>query len=207
MPQSPVDHVSGDFRCGRLVSSHLHALSSWRVTCANMEIATAISRHLGGAPQKWTTTGVDNIEVLTSSPSVDILISNPSAITVEMRLWGHRGLIHHCDGIHLLSPNTRKGKACGCPFPIRERRALAKEGKGPQVMTDILFRLASAPDLGNFRLRSYSWRLAESIDPVRKMFHHHAGSITYKLTLAKFDTIGGSGLYYREPTLLPIVHS
>jgi hypothetical protein len=169
------DDVVGRFRSGRLVGKQPESLNEWRVTTGDPAVADAVSQLMGGTAEEWDTDKEDNLQILTDSKSVEIIIASSDAIDASMKKFGFSGLEHHCDGVVYLSDDDPKlvGEACGCPRLLQERKDRAKSGKGPKPSVDVTFKLAERPELGYFRFNSGGWSLVnvlheviESIDEV-----------------------------------------
>jgi Recombination directionality factor-like len=200
-----IDQFAGWFRFGRLVDNRPQALSSWRVTTRTQESAAAVARLFGGSPQHWQTTSADHFEVLTDASNVRITLEGPHCITSDMRKWGHKGLVHHCDGQQFLSPHEMKGEPCGCPESAKDRKSWARSRLGPQPNTEILFRIDKMPDLGDFRMHSISWKFAESVASALALMNSAQSKLIcgLSLTVAEFDVMAGHRTKYRQPLLLP----
>ncbi|MFE6493387.1 hypothetical protein [Streptomyces sp. NPDC057748] len=163
--QFSTDYV-GRFRSGRLVGKAPEALNDWRITTGDPVVADKIAQLFGGAPEEWETDKEDNLEVLTDSASVEIIIESSDAVDASMKLFGMSGLVHHCDGVKFLSPDEDKGEPCGCPAAFQDRKDKARTGRGPKPSVDVTFKLADAPELGLFRFNSGSWELVKVLHNV-----------------------------------------
>ncbi|HLL34188.1 MAG TPA: hypothetical protein VK545_09915 [Streptomyces sp.] len=167
---SYADDIVGRFRSGRLVKSGRtetpESLNEWRVTTGDPTVAKKVAELLGGEPESWETDREDNIEILTSSRTVQIIIEPDGVDASFKQFMPGAGLIHHCDGFHYLSPDEDKGKKCPCPSLIAERKLQATQMRGPKPSVDVTFRMADAPDLGKFRFNSGSWKLVEALGPL-----------------------------------------
>jgi hypothetical protein len=157
----------GRFRSGRLVkvgkTDTPESLNEWRVTTGDPTVAAKIAELLGGEPESWETDNEDNLQVLTDSKTVQIIIEPDGVDASFKQFLPGAGLIHHCDGFNYLSPEEEKGNPCGCPSYIAERKDKATKLRGPKPSVDIEFRLLDAPDLGKFRFNSGSWKLVEAL--------------------------------------------
>ncbi|MBB1251857.1 recombination directionality factor [Streptomyces alkaliterrae] len=154
------DDTVGRFHSGRQVGGAPEALSEWRISTGDPEVAAAVARLFGGEPVETDATGEHCIDVLTDRESVPIILEGPEAIYADMKLWNRSKLVHHCDGSVYLSPDDRKGKPCHCPELFAERKAAARDFMGPTPSISLTFRLADDPDLGKFRFQSGSWVMA-----------------------------------------------
>lgn len=157
------DDIVGRFRSGYQINNRPAALSEWRVTTGDPEVAAAIHSMLGGEkPQTWDTAGEDNLEVFTKTGKLKVILDGPEAIRQEMVLWGRAGAIRRCDGVEQTGDEA-KGKPCECPASFQDRKDAAKKGTGCQPSITIYFRIAEDPDLGRFRFTSGSWSLVRDI--------------------------------------------
>ncbi|RKN09633.1 hypothetical protein D7319_11250 [Streptomyces radicis] len=203
-PRQFPDDVVGRFRSGRMVGTRPEALSEWRVTTGDPEVAAEVAELLGGEPAEWQTTGEDYLEVLTDAESVRVVIDGPDALSADMKLWGPRGqLVHHCDGVSFLSPDEDAGKPCGCPELLADRKAYAKSGRGPSPSVNLVFRLAANTGLGLFRFGSSSWKLAEVVHEINAALTNVGGPARSELTLelVQFRTKAGVDVAFRKPTV------
>ena len=159
-PRSRPDIV-GRFRAGRREGRSAVTLDTWRVTTGEREVADKIADLYGGTPEEWETDKEDFLEVLTDADKVDVIIGHADDIESDMKLYSATGaLIHHCDGVCSLLDDDR-GEPCGCPPLLYDRKALAREGRGPKPDSRVRFKLAEAPELGTFQMRSSSWDFAK----------------------------------------------
>lgn len=196
----------GRFRAGRLVGKKPESLDEWRVTTGDPEVASAIVQLFGGVSKEWETTGEDGLEILTTTKAVDVIIDNPRAIQADMRQYSNNNLFHHCDGVEFLSPEERKGTACGCPAALRDRKAHAKMG-GPKPNIDIKFRLYEDPDLGYFRLVTGSWDLVRDLGELTTALEDVGGPAKCELRIdkvsfeAKSGPRAGTTVEYNRPAI------
>ncbi|GAA3018622.1 recombination directionality factor [Streptomyces fulvorobeus] len=212
------DYV-GRFRSGRLVGKQPESLNEWRVTTGDPEVADVISQLMGGVAEDWDTDKEDNLQVLTDSASVEIIIESSDAIDASMKLFGFSGLTHHCDGVKFLSDDdpTLVGERCDCPPMLEDRKARAKSGKGPKPSIDVTFKLAEAPELGKFRFNSGGWSLVnvlheviESIDTVGGRVDGEGGLVinpgrpvraTLTIEHVSYTTKAGRDVAYNRPVI------
>jgi hypothetical protein len=159
--QSFADDVVGRFRSGYQVDDRPAALTEWRITTGDPEVADKIHDLLGGdAPQEWAAKGEDNLEVFTASKSVAVILDGPKALRQRMVLWGRSGKpIYTSDGVT---------KDDGTPDPdadltFQERKQRGKDGIGPVPDIEVFFRLAEEPDLGIFKFKTGSWSMASDL--------------------------------------------
>jgi hypothetical protein len=160
------DDVVGRFRSGHQLSGRPAALSEWRVTTGDPEVADKVHEVLGGdAPQEWEAKGEDNLEVFTASKEVEIILADERALRQAMVLWSRAGkLVQRGDGQTIDYPDERKGEPdpdAGLSF--QERKAKARDGIGAEPQIEVYFRLADEPDLGIFKFQTGSWSLASDM--------------------------------------------
>lgn len=193
----------GRFRSGRQVNKMPEALNEWRVTTGDPVVAETIARLMGGTPEEWETDKEDNLEILTNSKSVDIIIESASKIDASMKLFGTNGLIHHCDGVEFLSPDEDKGVPCGCPGMLQDRKDKAKAGRGPKPSIDVVFKLEEAPELGLFRFNSGSWELVKVLHTVLADVDAYDGPVRATLTIenVSYTTKAGRDVSYNKPVI------
>jgi hypothetical protein len=157
------DDVVGRFRSGYQLNNRPAALTEWRVTTGDPEVADAIRALLGGEePQPWDAKGEDNLETFTKAKSVEILLDGPRSVRSSMVLWGRNGkAIRRCDGVDQIGDG--KGKGCECPASFAERKEAAKAGTGCDPQIEVYFRLAADPDLGIFKFQTGSWSMVRDL--------------------------------------------
>ncbi|MFE3144769.1 hypothetical protein [Streptomyces scopuliridis] len=196
----------GRFRSGRMVGRRPESLNEWRVTSGDPETASAIVQLFGGVAEEWETTGEDALEVLTNAKAVGVIIDGPKSIVSDMRMYANNALFHHCDGVEFLSPEEKRGTACGCPRLLKERKAYAKTG-GPKPNIDMRFRLFDDPDLGYFRFVSSSWDLASALPALTKELEGASGPVHAELRIeevsfeAKNGPMAGQTVTYNKPVI------
>lgn len=159
------DDVVGRFRSGYVADKRPVALTDWRVTTGDPEVAEAVADLLSGdEPKEWDASGEDNLEVFTSSSSIEVVLEGDRSLRQAMVLYGRKGIIRVSDGETIVYPDDLKGE----PDPqagqsLQERKAEAKNGTGAEPRIEVFFRLAENPDLGIFKFQSGSWSLASDL--------------------------------------------
>lgn len=182
-PQRFANDLVGRFRSGYQLRNRPVALTEWRVTTGDPDVAKAIQDLLGGdEPQQWETSGEDNLEVYTERKQVKVILDGPDALRQEMVLWGRAGAIRRCDGVEQHGEDA-KGKPCECPASYADRKDAAKKGTGCQPSITLYFKLADAPDLGRFKFVTGSWSLLREL-----------GDVTDTLTDIEGPTLAWLGL-------------
>lgn len=197
------DDTVGRFHGGKQTDGIPVALSEWRVTTGDPEVADAIAQLMGGQAVETDSTSENFIEILTTTNKVKVVLSGPDAVTSDLKLWNGSQLIHHCDGVEFLSPDEDRGKPCRCPALMEDRKAAAKTKRGPSPSISVLFRLAEDYDLGLFRFQTGSWKLAEVLHEVENALDKVGGEAlaTIELELVEYTTKMGRDVSYRKPVI------
>ncbi|QDY79804.1 hypothetical protein [Streptomyces qinzhouensis] len=197
------DDTVGRFHGGKQVDNLPVALSEWRVTTGDPEVADAIAQLMGGSPVETDSTSENFIEIMTDREKVQVVLSGPDAIASDLKLWNGNTLIHHCDGVEFLSPDEDRGKACGCPALMEDRKAAAKAKRGPSPSISVTFRIAEDYDLGMFRLQTGSWKLAEVLHEIENALNKVGSEAlcTLELELVEYTTKKGRDVSYRKPVI------
>lgn len=160
------DDVVGRFRSGYQINGTPAALTEWRVTTGDPEVAAAVRDILGGdEPQKWAARGEDNIEVFTSAKSTTVILEGPRALRTRLVLWGRSGKpIYTTDGETRTMADGSTEPDPDAMLTLNERKQRARDGVGPEPSIEIYFRLEADPDLGLFKFSSASWSLVRDLD-------------------------------------------
>ncbi|MFE0701175.1 hypothetical protein [Streptomyces sp. NPDC058872] len=197
------DDTVGRFHSGRSVNGIPEALSAWKVSTGDPEVADAIAQLMGGTPEETDSQSENFIEILTEAKRVKVVLAGADAITSDMKLWNGNVLIHHCDGVEFLSPDEDRGKACGCPALMEDRKAAAKTKRGPSPSISVLFRLAEDYDLGLFRFQTGSWKLAETLHEIGNALDKIKGEALAELgiELVEYTTKKGRDVSYFKPVV------
>ncbi|MEU5974283.1 hypothetical protein [Streptomyces sp. NPDC047315] len=197
------DDTVGRFHSGRSVNNVPEALAEWKVTTGDPDVAEVIAALMGGTPEMTDSTSENFIEVLTTTKRVRVVLSGPDAISADMKLWNGSNLIHHCDGVDYLSPEEDKGKACGCPPLMEDRKADAKTKRGPAPSISVCFRLAENYNLGIFRFQTGSWKLAEVLHEIGNALDKVGGEAEAELSieLVEYTTTRGRDVSYLKPVI------
>ncbi|MER5863789.1 hypothetical protein [Kitasatospora sp. NPDC002040] len=197
------DDTVGRFHSGKQVDNLPVALSEWRASTGDPEVAAAIAQLLGGTPVETDTDKENFIVVDTATNKVKVIIDGASAISSDLKLWNGSALIHHCDGIEFLSPEEDKGKPCRCPELMEDRKAAHKAKRGPGPSISVLFRLADDPDLGLFRFQTGSWTLAQVLHEVENALDKIGGEAlcSLEIELVEYTTKRGKDVSYVKPVI------
>lgn len=197
------DDTVGRFHGGKQENGLPVALGEWRVTTGDPDVAAAIARLMGGQPEETDSTSENFIEILTAQSKIKVVLSGSEAVTSDMKLWNGSALIHHCDGVEFLSPDEDRGKACGCPALMEDRKAAAKSKRGPVPSIAVTFRLAEDYDLGLFKFQTGSWKLAETLHEIGNALDKVGGEALAELSLelVEYTTKKGRDVSYRKPVI------
>jgi hypothetical protein len=141
--------LAGSLDYATMVRNRPRTLDTWRVTATSRRIADRVVQLLGGRVQQDLTSGL--VEILTTSPTVDILLTGPAALRVH---WQDGGA--HCDGV-----TQGDGRPCACLPGPAQRRAAGKQGRGCRPCAELRFRLSSRPRLGTFSFACEDWSFVE----------------------------------------------
>lgn len=201
--QSFSDDTVGRFHSGKSVNDVPIALSEWKISTGDPDVADAVARLFGGTPVETDSTSENFIEVETERATVLVILAGPEAVYSDLKLWNRSKLVHHCDGIEFLSPDERKGKRCGCPELFAERKQAARDFMGPAPSIEVTFRLADDPELGQFRFKSGSWELAKVLHEYDNALTKVGGPALVELTLelVEYTTKKGRAVSYYKPVL------
>jgi len=206
-PRKFTSDIVGRFRSGMTDGKRPVSLDEWRVTTGDPDVAAKIAEMFGGEPEEWDTESEEYLQVLTDHSEISIIIDGPSAIESDLKLWGMGGkIVHHCDGVEFLD-DDRRGKPCGCPELLRERKEAAKAGHGPKPDTRIKFRLFDAPELGQFEFRSGSWDLVRVLHEIENALEDvdEPARCTLALVDVEFDIKRGprrgTHVSYKKPVV------
>lgn len=202
-PPPAAPRLVGRFHALRIVRNRPESLPGWRVTTTDRAVANIVAELLGGHPEEAHASGDSHIEVLTPATAVQVIIDGPDALSTGLELWGEQGLAHHCDGAEFLSPDSDRGRPCGCPPHLAERKALSMRGQGPAPRTVIYFRLAETHQLGEFRFESTSWKLHADTSRIITTLGKVGNPTTCELSIrtVEFTTTSGLRIPYRNPAV------
>ena len=192
------DDLVGRFRSGAQEGGRPRALTEWRITTGDPDVAAQVHDLYGGdAPSTWDTKTEENLEVYTEQSSIDIILDGPNAVKVGMVLWGRKGKLRECDGI-----TQKDGSACVCPSTVKERKEAAAAGTGCDPSIMVFFRLADAPEMGKFRFITGSWSMLREIGDAQDKLDEIDGPALCTLTLkpVEFES-GGVKRSFTKPVL------
>jgi hypothetical protein len=178
------------------------SLPEWRITAADPAVAEAVAQLYGGTPEEWDTPKDDAMQVLTTSPAIQVVIGGANSIEDKLIQWGRKGPIHECDGMYSLMDDDL-GEPCGCPALLADRKAAARNERGPAPHIKLTFRLAEDYDLGTGQFTSTSWDLLTSLHEVRNELDAVGGEALCELSLelVEYTTKKGRDVSYRKPVI------
>ncbi|MBM7770614.1 hypothetical protein JOD54_000818 [Actinokineospora baliensis] len=200
------DDLVGRFRSGMLVGRRPQALAEWRVTTDDEDVADRIAATFGGEVSTWDTDKADSFEVLTTTKQVEIVIERAEDLRSRMALFGQGGPIHVCDGAYHITGHPEDnaiGQPCGCPRDLQSRKDKSKARTGPSPDIALRFRLADAPDLGVFLMRTGSWSLVNDLETLERVLEQGEPPFRAVLELehVQYTTKGGRDVDYHRPKI------
>ncbi|MGW0530678.1 recombination directionality factor [Streptomyces sp. NPDC003032] len=137
------------------------ALTEWRFSTGEKQVAEAAAQLFGGTPvENEESTSENFIDVFTSATKIPVIVE-ADGIHWDMKQWVNGKLKHHCDGFNFVSHKDEEkvGRECGCPSLFALRKAAAKDDDGPNPSIVVTFKLADDPELGEFKFQTGSWTL------------------------------------------------
>ncbi|MEU0692309.1 hypothetical protein [Streptomyces uncialis] len=136
-------------------------LSSWLLTTRDPSIAQSVAEAFRGA-EPQTSQESNGFEVVLGGDTVTVVVTE-FASAVNRMVLGEGPEAHICDGERFLEPGADASRPCGCAGELSDRKARARTGEGPAPDCRLVFRLATAPELGSFCFLSNSWEFALSL--------------------------------------------
>lgn len=206
------EELVGRFRSGHQVNDKPAALQEWRVTTGDPEVASKIHEILGGdAPQEWAAKGEDNLEVVTASKTVDVVLKDAGALRQRMVRWGRTGKpIYVSDGEYKLDDQGHRTDELDpdADLTFAERKQKGRDGTGAVPDIELYFRLAEEPDLGIFKWQTGSWSLVQDLvrDGIDEKLAAIEGAIRVRIGLEEVSFIAKNGpragqtVNYTKPT-------
>ncbi|MCW7984078.1 hypothetical protein XF35_01710 [Streptomyces platensis subsp. clarensis] len=199
------DDLTGKMSLGRQVNGKVTTLDNWRIAVKEQQTADALKHLFGGQSVETEATNDFYIDVLTERPKILAVIDGPEKVYDDGKLWINGVLTHHCDGKAFLSPPEKAGSPCFCPATMAERKAAAKEYRGPKPSIEITFRLADDPELGEFKLSTGSWGLVSVLHQVKAKLSRIGEPALVELEIepvsfiAKNGPMKGKTVSYNQP--------
>lgn len=194
--------VVGRFRSGHQINKRPISLKEWRVTTGDPEVADEVLAELGGEEVgTWETPGEDNLEVFTTSDSVEVILSGADAIDARMVVWakGQKRIVVCGNEVY----DTEGG-----PFECEEggyrtRAEHDEQGHVCEPLIKVRFRLASNPDLGIFEFQSGAWSLVQQVGYIYSDINKNGGgavTATLHLEPVEFES-GGQKRKFTKPVV------
>ena len=218
-PRAFADDFTFRVRTGMVANGRPMALENIRFTTGDKSVADAVAGLYGGTPGEWETKTEEVFEVLTTVPSISIILESVSS---EYVLWGRGNQpIRTCDG---RTQTDDKKSPCACAAQVAdlgEWKQSAKSGTACQPTVKLTMRLADDPELGLGRFQSSSWGLAMG-DPAWKKDKMEDGQIwqppiadieaelaelggkalaTLSITPVAYTTKAGKNVSYSKPVV------
>jgi hypothetical protein len=197
-PKFGAADIVGRVRSGAQINGRPVALTEWRFTTGDPDVAQAIAEKFGGSPQPWETSTEESLEIMTDTTSLPIHLT---AIQSEFVLWGRGNTpIRSCNG------ETQKDdgcSACVCPRDLKEHKEAARAGSACQPSVRATFRLLDLPDLGLWRFNSASWQLASAVNEAEEALTAAGGEAdgVLRLELVEYTTKNGRNVSYTKPII------
>lgn len=182
------------------------SLAHWRALAAGEDTAKGIAELLGGSPTHAFPEKEHDYEVLTATPKLEVVLSGADAIVERLTKWNSLGLPEHeCDGMYSLLEED-KGEPCGCPPELKQRKELARKGKGPSPNIMVTLRLAGLGyELGEGLWRATSWLFAEDVWKVKAALDEIDGEALCELEIVKVEyERDGELVSFKKPVLTVI---
>jgi hypothetical protein len=168
------------FRSGkRLPNGQPTSLRQWRITTPKLEVAEALKELYGGTIGEAPN---GDYAVDTETERIEVIV-DASKIESKLIQWADGLPVHECDGSVFLSPEDDKGKPCGCPRILAERKEKAKQRRGPKPNIVIPIRLPQDEDLGVGKYTATAWTFAEDFPYVMQALDRIKGEALCALTL------------------------
>lgn len=202
---SQVDDIVGRFRAGYQASNRPVALSEWRVTTSDPDVAERLVDVLDASEgfDEWDTQTDEVYQVFGGRQSVDILLDGPGSVRSSMVLWGRKGKIRECDGVYLLEdgkPTDEPCPSCSTLNSTAELKAAANKGTGCEPSLQAYFRLAEAPELGKFKFFSSAWTARDIFNKAEEKLAKIDGPAKGKLELELVEWTDKTTGEYRSYT-------
>lgn len=197
----PEKKASADFvgrlRSGMVANGRPVALTTFRLTTGDKDVANKIADLYGGEPEEWETKSDEFWQVITDVSSVDVIIDSPDAVSAKMTLWGRNAKVRSCDGTV-----QDDGSACACPSSLSDRQAAGRAGTACNPDIFIAFHLADAPEI-KLKFATGSWQMAKEIGAVQDALERVGGAARATLSLqpVEYVTKAGEQRRYTKPVL------
>ncbi|KOG22012.1 hypothetical protein [Streptomyces viridochromogenes] len=187
------------FRSGGRVNGKPVSLRQWRITTPKLEVAQAVKELYGGTIGEAPN---GDYAVDTDTETIEVVI-DASKIESKLIQWADGLPVHECDGSVFLSPDEDKGKPCGCPKILAERKEKAKQRRGPKPNIVLPIRLPQDEDLGLGKYTATAWSFAEDLPYTMKALGRIDGEALCILRLehVEYTTQSGEKREFTKPVL------
>jgi hypothetical protein len=186
------------FRSGKRNGNKPVSLRKWRITTPKHETAQALKELFGGTISEAPN---GDYAVDTDTDRLEVVVDG-SKIESKLIQWADGLPIHECDGSKYLSPEDDKGKPCGCPKLLDERKDLAKQRRGPKPNIVIPLRLPQDEDLGLGKYTATAWSFAEDLPYTVKALSRIDGEALCVLRLEFVEyEVNGEPRSFTKPVL------
>jgi hypothetical protein len=143
-------------------------LPTWRVSTAYPAVAVSLVDRYGGRISARHTRGEENIAVDLAVDVVHVVLEGGGR-GLRVRFVARdpgQVIVYTSDGDTITYPNATTTPDPHAGYALADRISMARQGHGPRIEVDALFRLAADPDLGVFCYRAINsaslvWSLAE----------------------------------------------
>ncbi|MGW3724850.1 recombination directionality factor [Streptomyces sp. NPDC000851] len=187
------------FRSGKMNGRQPVSFRKWRITTPKLEVANALKELYGGTIGEAPN---GDYAVDTDTESIEVIV-NASKIESKLIQWADGLPVHECDGSVFLSPDEDKGKPCGCPKILAERKDKAKQRRGPKPNITIPVRLPQDEDLGLGKYTATAWSFAEDLPYTMQALSKIDGEALCVLRLehVEYTTQSGEKREFTKPVL------
>ncbi|MFF8473867.1 hypothetical protein [Streptomyces sp. NPDC015414] len=185
-------------RSGKRNGNKPVSLRKWRITTPKNEVAQAFKELFGGTISEAPN---GDYAVDTDTDRLEVVV-DASKIESKLIQWADGLPIHECDGSKYLSPEEDKGKPCGCPKILAERKDLAKQRRGPKPNIVIPLRLAQDEELGLGKYTATAWSFAEDLPYTMQALSKIDGEALCVLRLEYVEyEVNGEARSFTKPVL------
>ncbi|MFE9381759.1 hypothetical protein ACFYMO_00760 [Streptomyces sp. NPDC007025] len=186
-------------RSGMLMGRQPISLKQWRFITPKSATAEHLKELFGGT---ITEAANGDLAVDTETNAVEVII-DASKVESKLIQWADGLPVHECDGVVFLSPEDDKGKPCGCPKLLDERKEKAKQRRGPKPNIVLPLRLAQDQELGLGKYTATAWSFAEDFPYTMKRLAEIDGEAYCILRLEhiEYKTKAGEKREFVKPVL------
>lgn len=186
------------FRSGKRNGTKPVSLRKWRITTPKLEVANALKELYGGS---ITEAPNGDYAVDTDTDRIEVIVDYRK-IESKLIQWADGLPIHECDGSKYLSPEDDKGKPCGCPPILADRKELSKQRRGPKPNIVIPLRLPQDEDLGLGKYTATAWSFAEDLPYTMAQLKRIDGEALCALRLDYVEyEVNGEARSFTKPVL------